>query len=109
MKKKQKHKRFTEYEDDIIKSFVKDDEEQCVIECLRKAGKALGRTLSEVKNRYYRKRGEWEPLFIYAGRHTRANTKNCGGRGKGRSDLFVKGNSVQLKYQTVVLSLNFKL
>jgi hypothetical protein len=108
MKKfKKPRKPFTPEEDEIIRTYVEDDEDQCVIECLRKAAKILNRNIHAVKSRYYLKRGVWRPLFMHAGKHATFNTKNYGGKGKGRSDLHIVGNTCKLKYRTVKFTLTF--
>ena len=104
---KKKYKPFTERDDEVIMRNIEDDEKQCVVEGLRKSAEELDRTLSSVSNRYYKKRGVYRPLFNYNGKNSTYNTKNCGGRGKGRSDLRITSNICNLKYQTI--TINFKL
>jgi hypothetical protein len=100
-------KRFSAEEDELIKNNIKDDDAQNLRETFRKTGIELNRPSHSIKNRYYLKREDWEPLFIYVGKNIRYNTKNCGKNGKGRENLLLKDKVCTLKYHTVSFNITF--
>lgn len=109
-----KIKRFTEFEDETIQSYVEIYAHNVSV-AIRLVAKVLKRDVRSVKSRYYLKRGDYRPLFYLIDNKENKifyNTKNCGGRTKFREDIYTPTakhqNSPPLKLSNFTAHRNIK-